>query len=68
MNSNSLFHFAEWMALILVILTALGIAAWPRRMLAHRIHSMHGHFFRWLLAAAECLIFPVLALCLGWLL
>ena len=68
MNSNSLFHFAEWMALILVILTALGIAAWPRRMLAHRIHSMHGDFFRWLLAVAECLIFPVLALCLGWLL
>ena len=68
MNSNSLFHFAEWMALILVILAALGIAAWPRRMLAHRIHSLHGHFIRWLLAVAECLIFPVLALCLGWLL
>ena len=68
MNSNSLFHFAEWMALILVMLTALGIAAWPRRMLVHRIHGLHVHFFRWLLAVVECLIFPVLALCLGWLL
>ena len=68
MNSTILFHFGEATALILAVLAALGIAAGPRRWLTHRIHKTEARLAKWLLATVECLIFPVLAMVLGWLL
>jgi small-conductance mechanosensitive channel len=66
MNSASLYHFAEWTALILVLLAALGIAALPRRILARKAREARGKAAKWLLSVLECLIFPLLAMGLGW--
>ena len=66
MNSASVFHVAEWMALILAVLAAMGLAALPRRLLARRIREARGKAAKWLLAAIECLIFPLLAMVIGW--
>ena len=48
MNSTTVFHFAEWTALILVLLVALGIAAWPRRILAQKARAARGKAAKWL--------------------
>jgi small-conductance mechanosensitive channel/CRP-like cAMP-binding protein len=66
MNSASVFHFAEWTALILVLLVALGLASLPRRILAKTARTARGKTAKWLLAALECVIFPLLAMGLGW--
>ena len=66
MNSTSLFHFAEWTALILATLAALGIAAPPRRILAYKARATRGKALRWGLAALECALFPLLAMGIGW--
>ena len=66
MNSTSVFHFAEWSALVLVLLAALGIAALPRRLLAQKARAARGKAAKWLLAALESLLFPLLAMGLGW--
>ncbi len=66
MNSTSVFHFAEWTALILVLLAALGIAAWPRRILAQKARATHGKAAKWLLVVFESMLFPLLAMALGW--
>ena len=66
MNSASLFRFAEWAGLILVALAALGLAFWPRRRLARMAGEAKTKAGKWLWAALECALFPVLALGLGW--
>ena len=66
MNSTSLFHFAEWTALILATLAALGIAAPLRRILARKARAARGKALRWGLAALECALFPLLAMGIGW--
>ena len=66
MNSSSLFRFGEWTALILLTLVALGIAAAPRRILARQARAAKGKAAKALLSALECLIFPLLAMGLGW--
>ncbi|NCA83142.1 MAG: mechanosensitive ion channel [Opitutae bacterium] len=66
MNSTSVFHFAEGTALVLVLLAALGIAALPRRILAQKARAARGKGTQWLLAALESLLFPLLAMGLGW--
>jgi small-conductance mechanosensitive channel/CRP-like cAMP-binding protein len=67
MNSTSLFRVAEWTALILVMLVSMGIAFLPRRALARRVKESKHALVRWLLAVLESLIFPLLAMGLGWL-
>ena len=62
MNSASLFRFAEWAVLILVALAALGLAFWPRRRLARMAGEAKTKAGKWLWAALECALFPVLAL------
>ena len=66
MNSTSLFHFAEWTALILATLAALGVAAPPRRFLARKARAARGKALRRGLAVLECALFPLLAMGIGW--
>jgi small-conductance mechanosensitive channel/CRP-like cAMP-binding protein len=66
MNSASVFHFAEWTALILAVLAAMGLAALPRRILARKARQAQGKAAKWLLSVLECLIFPLLAMGIGW--
>ena len=66
MNSSSLFHFAEGGCLILVLLLAMGIAVPARRALARRAQSLPSALLQWLWAVAGCLLFPLLAMGLGW--
>ena len=67
MNSMSLFRFAEWALLALAALVALGLAFGPRRGLARASREAKGRLGRWLWAGLECVVFPLLALGLGWL-
>ncbi|HAL92375.1 MAG TPA: hypothetical protein DCM68_05050, partial [Verrucomicrobia bacterium] len=62
-----LFHFAEGGGLILVLLAAMGLAVLPRRALARKAKASQRLFSKWLFAALESLVFPMLALGLGWL-
>ncbi len=68
MNSSSLFHVAEWGCLILVLLITMGIAVPIRRMLARRAQRLPNALRQWLWAVAGSLLFPLLAMGLGWVL
>lgn len=67
MNSTSLFHFAEWGALILVLLVSMGIAVPIRRGLTRKGDASPRPLWRWILAVVVSLIFPLVAMGLGWL-
>lgn len=67
MNNASLFHFAEWGALILVLLASAALAVFPRRVLARRARESSRAFSGWFVAVLEALVFPLLAMGLGWL-
>ncbi len=67
MNSASLFHFAEGGGLILLLLAAMGLAILPRRALARTAKSSKSALARWLFAVLESMVFPLLAMGLGWL-
>ncbi len=68
MNSSSLFHFAEWACLILVLLLAMGIAVPIRRALTRRARALSNALEQWLWAVVGSLLFPLLAMGLGWVL
>lgn len=67
MNSATLFHFAEWGVLILVLLAAMGLSVLPRRALARKAKDSKSALARWLFAVLGNLVFPLLAMGLGWL-
>ena len=68
MNSSSLFHFAEGACLVLVLLLAMGIAVPLRRALARRGQELSNALAQWLFAVVGSLLFPLLAMGLGWVL
>ncbi len=67
MNSASVFYFAEGASLILVVLAAMALGALPKRILARKSRSAHGKAATGLLSVVESLVFPLLAMGLGWL-
>jgi small-conductance mechanosensitive channel/CRP-like cAMP-binding protein len=66
MNSALMFRVAEGAGLVLVMLVAMGLAVWPRRRLAQRENAIGNGLGRWACAVAGGLVFPLLALGLGW--
>ncbi len=67
MNSASLFHFAEWGGLILVVLAAMALAFLPRRSLERRADNAKNPLAMWFFGVLGSVVFPLLALGLGWL-
>lgn len=67
MNSTAIFHFAEWGALILILLVSLGLALPLRRGLMRRGQASEKPLRRWTWAVAGSLAFPLVAMGLGWL-
>ena len=66
MNSSSMLHLVEGIILILAVLVAAGLALIPRRMLARKARTAQNVWAKGLWAMLECLVFPLLALGLGW--
>ena len=67
MNSTMWVRIAEWGALLLAWLVAMGLARWPRRALAHKAAATENPLAQGLLSVVENAVFPLLALGLGWL-
>ncbi|MGD9781833.1 MAG: cyclic nucleotide-binding domain-containing protein [Kiritimatiellia bacterium] len=67
MNSTTWVRIAEWGALILVWLVAMGLAKWPRRGLAQKAGAAKTLWAQGLLSVMGSAVFPLLALGLGWL-
>ena len=67
MNSTTWVRIAEWGALMLVWLAALGLARWPRRGLAQKAGTAKSLWAQGVLAVLGSAVLPLLALGLGWL-
>ena len=67
MNSTTWVRIAEWAALLLAWLVAMGLARWPRRGLAHRAEAAKNLLAQGAFAALGSAMVPLLALGLGWL-
>ena len=66
MNSTSMLHFVEGAVLLLVALVSAGIALVPRRILARKAREAQGLWAKWLWTTLEYMLFPLLAMWLGW--
>jgi len=62
-----LFSFVEGGVLVLVLLVAMGLGILPRRILSRRARESGAAPAEWLFETLESLVFPLLALLLGWL-
>ncbi len=66
MNSALMFRVAEWGALVLAWLVAMGLAAVPRRLAQHRQHRATGFPARWMWSLVAGAVSPLMTLALGW--